>query len=53
MFCIIKLRVPSSPVKMQAEQALVPDQPRDFLVNYQDRRIGEMSLSIRVSIPLL
>ena len=35
---------------VQAEQALVPDQPREFIVNFQDRRSGEMRLSIRVSM---
>lgn len=33
---------------LQAEQAVVPDQQREFAVNFQDRKSGEMRLSIKV-----
>ena len=32
----------------QAEQAVAPDQQREFAVNFQDRKSGEMRLSIKV-----
>ena len=35
---------------LQATQALQVDQVRDFQVNYQDRRSGELRLSIKVPI---
>ena len=33
---------------LQAEQAVAPDQQREFAVNFQDRKSGEMRLSIKV-----
>lgn len=38
----------SLPSALQAEQAVQVDQAREFVVNFQDRRSGEMRLSIKV-----